>query len=168
MAKIKYLFVDFDGTVRETIAAPTQKNPNDRRPPITVDEVQVIPGISERLQEWRDKGWFIVGVSNQSGVEKGYITAEGVEKVAAATMDKLGMYFPFHYAPCKKDGTLEQLSLRKPETGMAEEAFKDWGEPDLENSFMVGDYVTDEQFAENLGIKYIDVWDFVLGEKDNE
>jgi trehalose-6-phosphatase len=34
----KYLFLDFDGTVRETIADPTPKNPNDRRPPITKEE----------------------------------------------------------------------------------------------------------------------------------
>jgi thymidylate synthase len=31
MVKIKYLFLDFDGTVRNTIADPTPNNPNDRR-----------------------------------------------------------------------------------------------------------------------------------------
>ena len=163
MEKVKYLFVDFDNTVRETIADPSEKNPDDRRPPISIEEIKIIHGIPERLLEWRNKGWFIVGVSNQSGVEKGYITAEGVENLAAVTMDKLGIYFPFHYAPYKKYGTPQQKSLRKPYTGMAEEAFDDWGEPDLDNSFMVGDYVTDEVFAWNLGIKYIDVQEFISG-----
>jgi len=163
MEKIKYLFIDFDGTVRETIADPSEKNPNDRRPPTTVEEIKIINGITKKLRLWMDKGWLIVGVSNQSGVEKGYITAEEVEKIAAATMDKMNIYFPFYYAPHKRYGTPEQLSLRKPDTGMAKQAFEDWGDPDLEKSFMVGDYITDEVFAENLGIGYIDVKDFIDG-----
>lgn len=163
--KIKYLFTDMDGTVRDTIADPTPKNPNDRRPPITVDEVVINYDVVAELKKWEEDGWFIVGVSNQSGVEKGYITAEEVEQVAAATMDAMGIYFPFYYAPCKREGTPEQLSLRKPDIGMATAAFEDWGEPDLENSFMVGDYISDEVFAENLGIKYVDVWDFIRDKK---
>lgn len=157
----KYLFIDFDNTVRETISDPTPKNPDDRRPPITVDEIKIIPGIPERLKQWREEGWFIVGVSNQSGVEKGYITEEGVEEVAAATMDKLGIYFPFYYAPCKRKGTSKQLRLRKPDIGMAWEAINEYGTMDTDNSFMVGDYISDEVFAENLGIRYIDVKDFI-------
>ena len=164
MEKVKYLFVDFDGTVRETISDPQPGKPNDRRPPIAVEEVVIIPGVKEKLQEWIEKGWFIVGVSNQSGVEKGYITAERVEEVAAATMEKLGLYFPFHFAPHKRTGTPEQLSLRKPDIGMAKEAFEDWGEPDMEDSFMVGDYVSDKEFANNLGIKFVDIWDFICDE----
>lgn len=158
---IKYLYIDFDGTVRETISDPTPQNPDDRRPPITVDEIKIIPGIPERLQQWREEGWFIVGVSNQSGVEKGYITAEGVEEVAAATMDKMGIYFPFYYAPYKRKGTSKQLRLRKPDIGMAWEAINEYGTMDSDNSFMVGDYISDEVFAENLGIRYIDVKDFI-------
>ncbi len=162
---IKYLFVDFDGTVRETISAPTEKNPNDRRPPITIGEIKIIGGVAEKLKQWKRDGWFIVGVSNQSGVEKGYITEEQVEVVAAATMDQLGIYFPFYYAPYKRKGTSKQLRLRKPDIGMAWEAIKEYGTMDSENSFMVGDYISDEVFAENLGIKYIDVNDFIKGKK---
>ncbi len=163
MDKIKYLFLDFDGTVRETIADPTPNNPDDRRPPITVEEIKIIDGIPERLEEWREAGWFIVGVSNQSGVEKGYVTAEMVEEVAAATMDEMGIYFPFYYAPCKKHGTSKQLRLRKPDVGMAWEALNEYGAMDLESSFMVGDYISDEVFAENLGIKYVHFKDFIDG-----
>lgn len=161
--KIKYLLIDFDGTIRETIADPTIDNPDDRRPPIIVEEIKIIEGVSERLEQWRKYGWFIVGVSNQSGVEKGYITEEGVEEVAAVTMEMMDIYFPFYFAPYKRNGTLEQLSLRKPDIGMAKLAFEDWGEPDLKNSFMVGDYVSDEVFAKNLGIKYYDVKEFISG-----
>ena len=90
--------------------------------------------------------------------------AERVEEVAAATMDQMGIYFPFYFAPYKYHAPQCLLNLRKPNIGMAKEAFRDWGEPDLENSFMVGDYVSDERFANNLGIKYIDVKD----EKESE
>lgn len=158
---IKYLWLDFDGTCRETIADPTPYNIKDRRPPFKKEEVKLIPGMKEKLKEWDEKGWQIIGVSNQSGVEKGLVTEEEVEQIAAYTMDLLGIYFPFYFAPNKRKGTEKELRLRKPNIGMAEEAIKDWGEMDKENSFMVGDYISDEKFADNLGIKYLDIKDFL-------
>lgn len=158
---IKYLFIDFDGTVRETIASPSNEDPKDRRPPFKKDEVKIINGVKEKLKEWEQKGWQIIGVSNQSGVEKGLISIEEVEEIASYTMDLLGVYFPFYFAPYRNNGTLEQLKLRKPDVGMAEEVFRDWGPMDRENSFMVGDYISDEQFAKNLGIRYVDIRDFL-------
>lgn len=161
---IKYLFLDFDGTVRETIADPTPNNPDDRRPPFKTEEVVLIEGVKEKLKEWDDKGWQIIGVSNQSGVEKGEVTIEGVMKVAYHTMDLLGKWFPFYFAPYKRKGTEKQLSLRKPNIGMAERAIEHWGPMDKDESFMVGDYITDNQFADNLGIRYVDIKDFLIGD----
>jgi len=151
--------IDFDDTIRETIADPTPKNSKDRRPPFKPEEVKLIPGIKEKIKEWMDKGWFVVGVSNQSGIEKGIVTKEKVEETALETFRQLGYRFPFYYAPHKRKGNL--LHLRKPNIGMAELVYDKFGPPDLENSFMVGDYITDKQFADNLGIKYVDVSDFI-------
>lgn len=162
---IKYLWIDFDGTVRNTIADPTPNNPNDRRPPFKKEEVVLIEGVKEKLKEWDDRGWQIIGVSNQSGVEKRIVTMEKVEQVAAHTMDLLELYFPFYFAPYKRNGTVEQLNLRKPNIGMAEEAIADWGPMDKKHSFMVGDYFTDKQFADSLGIRYVDINDFLLENK---
>lgn len=162
----KYLFLDFDGTVRETISDPTEKNPNDRRPPLKKEEVVLLDGVKEKLKEWEDKGYQIIGVSNQSGVEKGEVTMEDVERVAAHTMELLGRSFPFYFAPNKRKGTEKQLKLRKPNIGMAEQAIEDWGPMDKDNSFMVGDYITDNQFADNLGIRYFDIRDFLKGENN--
>ena len=158
----KYLFLDFDGTVRETIADPQPGKPNDRRPPFKKEEVVLIDGVKEKLKEWDDKGYQIIGVSNQSGVEKGLVTMEEVEQVAAHTMDLLELYFPFYFAPWKRTGTKRQLDLRKPNVGMAIETVNDWGPMDKENSFMVGDYKTDKEFADNIGIKYVDIKDFLI------
>lgn len=159
----KYLFLDFDGTVRETISDPTPNNPNDRRPPFKKEEVILIDGVKDKLKEWDEKGWQIIGVSNQSGVEKGLVTVEEVEQVAAYTMDLLDLHFPFYFAPNKRKGTKKQLNLRKPNTGMASAAIADWGPMDILHSFMVGDYHTDKLFADNLGIRYFDIKDFLLG-----
>ena len=158
---VKYLLLDFDNTVRQTISDPTPENPEDRRPPFKKEEVVLIEGIKKKLKEWDNKGWQIIGVSNQSGIEKGLVTKEQVEKVAAHTMDLLELYFPFYYAPYRRTGTKRQLSLRKPKVGMAIEAVNDWGPMDKDNSFMVGDYYTDAQFAENLEINYFDIKDFL-------
>ena len=39
MEKIKYLFVDFDDTIRKTVPNPSAQNPDDRRPPYKIEEV---------------------------------------------------------------------------------------------------------------------------------
>lgn len=161
--KNKYLFVDFDGTCREEIHDPKPDNTDAKRPPMKKEEVKIIEGMPEKLKKWKEKGWIIIGVSNQSGVEKGYVSCEEVEEIAAYTMELMDVYFPFYFAPYKMTGTKEQLNLRKPNIGMAEEVFNDWGPMDKENSFMVGDYISDKQFANNLGIEYIDINDFLKG-----
>jgi histidinol-phosphate phosphatase family protein len=158
---IKYLLIDFDGTVRETISCPSVTNPNDRRPPFKKEEVKIINGIPSKLKFWRSRGWQIVGVSNQSGVEKGLISKEEVKEIADHTMYLMDIFFPFYFAPYKRTGSVDQLSLRKPKLGMFRQIVKDIGPIDISKSFMVGDYISDQKFAENIGIKYIDVKDFL-------
>lgn len=157
MRKNKYLFIDFDNTIREEIPLDVDVFSWNSRPPFEKEEVKILKGIPEKLRYWEDRGYQIIGVSNQSGVEKGIVTEEKVEEIASYTMDLMGIYFPFYFAPHKDSGTFEQLNLRKPNIGMAEEAIKDWGEMDVENSFMVGDNDVDEEFANNLKIRFVNV-----------
>jgi len=92
------------------------------------------------------------------------VTIEEVERVASYTMDLLGIWFPFYFAPYKRKGTAAQLDLRKPNIGMAVAAILDWGPMDIDQSFMVGDYISDKEFADNLGIRYVNIKDFLLSE----
>ena len=48
----------------------------------------------------------------------------------------------------------ENCSCRKPKIGLVEKFIKT-EKIDLKNSIMIGDRDTDEQFAENIGVKFI-------------
>jgi D-glycero-D-manno-heptose 1,7-bisphosphate phosphatase len=63
----KIIFIDLDGTIREPIEGKFVDIPENQ---------QVIPGAFKALKHFHDKGWRIVGISNQEGVEYGYKTLE--------------------------------------------------------------------------------------------
>ena len=59
----KALFVDYDGTLRETI--------NGGKYPVDPSQVRVLPGRTAVLKAYQAMGYRILGVSNQSGIEGG-------------------------------------------------------------------------------------------------
>jgi histidinol-phosphate phosphatase family protein len=149
---MKYLFVDFDGTVRRTVDNTGGKKSGKgygskypRVPPNTVEEVSVFP-ITDKLKQWVKAGYRIVGVTNQSGIQFGYISMETTREICKETVRQLGVPFPVIFAPCK-DGPQEISRLRKPNTGMIDLTIDTFG-PILRNhSYMVGDYKTDIQMG---------------------
>ena len=99
-------------------------------------------------------------VSNQSGVARGYFKLRDVHKLHKylqqllknnnTFLDKI-IFCPFH-----KDGIVEKYKkssvLRKPNNGMFKLINKKW-KVDKKKSFMIGDQLTDMQFAKKSGIK---------------
>lgn len=63
----KLLLLDRDGTITQNRVRPGDYI-NDP------SELELIPGVLERLEQYNRDGWMIVVVSNQGGVEKGFIT----------------------------------------------------------------------------------------------
>lgn len=108
------------------------------------DAVVLVPGAADAIRSLQDAGFAVVIVTNQSGIAKGMYTLSDYRAVAARLDELLaahrvavdGTYFcPHHPAavPC---------SCRKPDTGMYEAAALELG-LDFEDSFFVGDKVTD-------------------------
>jgi histidinol-phosphate phosphatase family protein len=112
-----------------------------------VDAIRILAGIFGR----------VLVVSNQQGVGKGVVKYEEVEKVnermcqeienAGGRVDKV--YFSPH---------LQEMNHpdRKPGTGMAMKAKREFPLIDLHRSVMVGDSLTDMQFGRNIGS--VNVW----------
>jgi histidinol phosphatase-like enzyme len=181
---IKYLFLDFDDTVRHAIHLPD----GDGRPPLTKDEVSVFPGMGRAIKTWMDAGWKVCGTSNQKGPlrRRLYVpefmkdqatlddAAIGCGKVMEETVKKLGVDFPVYFCSdasvfvteggnvsLAKGGlgqeTKEAGKAAKPSPAMGICIFEKFGKPDLEKSFMVGDSYdgADEGFANNLHMKFL-------------
>jgi len=157
----KYLFLDFDNTVRHTIPDPKPDEPKRRRPPHKAEEVLMIDGVKERVHEWADAGYFVVGLTNQSNIESGYNTTQDVVDAIKRTLDLLDMQFPVYFAS-HKNKNLPDYNYRKPMTGMIDGAFRDFGSPSDE-SVMVGDdwEGADSGMAENADVHFVGVLPFI-------
>lgn len=143
------LFVDLDGTVRTTITGHVH--------PLEPWDQQLRPGVPERLAQHRERGYAVVGVTNQGGVALGLLTEAEVEAINRRLMEELapGLFDLILYCPYHPFGRLlayrSDASNRKPKPGMAYEARDRLG-LDLSASIMVGDMETDRLFAVNAGI----------------
>lgn len=151
--KNKAVFLDIDGTVRVTEHLPNKY-------PTHPDEVQLIDRaekMREKLESYRNQGYKLIGVSNQSGIAKGIVTVEQVDEIFERTRSLLGYTeeeFPILYCPHRAAPIT--CFCRKPQSGMAMEAIMKLKLNPTE-CIMVGDMKTDEEMAKRLSIKYYDV-----------
>ena len=158
----KYLFLDFDNTVRHTVPDPQPDEPLRRRPPHKAFEVVMIDGVAEKVRRWQESGYFIIGLTNQSNIESGFNTNEDVVDAIKETLNQLGMQFPVYYAS-HKNPKLPDYVLRKPRTGMIDAAFRDFGSPNYSYTVMIGDdwEGADSGMAANAGVNFIGVLPFI-------
>jgi len=144
--KNKAVFVDLDGTIRETL--------DDAKYPITFHNQKILPNSAEILKEYKEKGYLILAVSNQSGVNKGEFI-DDVNGIIEETKILLGEDIIDDYTFCPHKMPSQICNCRKPQSGMGL-YFRDKYELDLSKCIMVGDRTTDKTFATRLGIKYYD------------
>ncbi len=114
--------------------------------------VRILPVVPEALARARAAGFLLIGVSNQSGIGRGYFTEDDFHLVMTrldADLAARGAAFDsFHYCPHAPD---EKCRCRKPLPGMLEEARKLFP-LDLARSWMVGDKTSDIAFGRQGGL----------------
>jgi histidinol phosphatase-like enzyme len=187
----KIILFDFDGTVRSVLDA-TEKGTGEKRPPLKPEEVSVFPGVGEKIKEWQNNGWTIVGASNQKGTlrRREFVPPENREtstelenaqiagKTFRKTLDDLGVDFPVYFAADNDVYVLEGNSVKhagsfknayKPNPAMGNVIKKRFGS---EIKYMVGDYPPDDAaFASAIGAEFIPAEEFlnylVGGVEDN-
>jgi histidinol phosphatase-like enzyme len=145
------MFLDVDGTLRETKGFKPAPN--------NVKEIRLLAGVKTALERWNQRGFVFGVVTNQGGVESGYLTKEEALECLEFTLRKFGI----HDAPTIVSTTMKPDDpKRKPNpwpAGLIVRAYVEDGrvaEVDertvLRRSIMVGDRETDRQFAVNAGI----------------
>jgi len=138
------LFLDRDGVINELLKGQYIKS---------LDQWQYTENAVEALVQLSNFFKHTFVVTNQQGIGKGIMTEEelailhdqlytDVEK-GGGNIDKI------YHAP---QLATQYHSFRKPRTGMAKQAQKDFPEVDFRQSIMVGDFITDMQFAKKLGM----------------
>jgi len=114
-----------------------------------IQDFEFIPGAVDAIRVLNDAGYFVVVVTNQSGVARGYYTEEDVELLHRhidAELGKTGarvdawLYCPHH--PDGRGSYSLPCDCRKPLPGMLKDAARRY-DIDLESSVMVGDKFAD-------------------------
>jgi D,D-heptose 1,7-bisphosphate phosphatase len=126
------------------------------------DQVQLLDGAAEALRELRGLGYKTVVVSNQSGVARGIVTEEMLERIHERLRELLaargGTLDKIYYCPCHPDGVIEQYrqesDWRKPKPGMLLAAAQEMG-IDLAKSWMIGDTERDVEAGRSAGCRTI-------------
>lgn len=158
------LCLDWDGTIRRTKSG---------KPFIqTASDIELMPGIEERIWSYRNKGYLIIGISNQGGVAFGHKLPPEIDYERDYTLD-LFKRNPFHIVKMcyhMEGGSVEPYCyrslLRKPDIGMlaiAEyNAYNEGYVIDWNNSLFVGDREEDRKCAENANIAFQHIEEFLL------
>jgi len=142
------VFLDRDGTI-------TVERGYVTRP----DELALIDGAAAAVRALNKAGLLVVVVSNQSGVARGFMTEEDLarlherlEELLSAEGARLdGAYYCPNYSEGVDERYTRDLSCRKPNTGMVDQAARELG-IDVSSSFMVGDHATDVELANRAGM----------------
>ena len=117
------------------------------------DQVELLPGVFEKLESFIKADLPIVVVTNQSGIGRGFFGWDEYHAVHQRMLDLLGL--PQTFAAVYANSYLPGESgsaWRKPNPGMIRQAAEDLN-LSLESSIMVGDKLDDLKAGSSAGIK---------------
>jgi len=110
-----------------------------------MEDLEIFPEINS-LSALRDRGFSLIGVSNQSGIARGIVPENVTKQVNQVFIDQYG-FDAFYYCPHHPE---DHCSCRKPQPGMLIKSRNDHG-INLKRSFVVGDKDDDMLLAKAVG-----------------
>jgi len=138
------VFLDRDGTLIE-----------DRHYLSDPSQVVLLDGCIEGLLELSAKGYFLVMVTNQSGIARGLATHDQVNAVNQMVVRMLSVHNVtldgIFLCPHHPD---DQCNCRKPSTGMIGQATENLP-IDIGQSWVIGDKCSDVLLGQNIGARTI-------------
>lgn len=143
----RLLFIDRDGTL---IQEPPDHQIDD------FSKLSFVPGMLQYLPRIaRELDFLLVMVTNQDGLGTERFPEERfwpIQHFLIRTLENEGV----HFTDILIDRSLpeQKLPTRKPGTGMVTK-YLESGKYDLKHSFVIGDRITDVQFAHNMGCQAI-------------
>lgn len=139
----RVVFLDRDGVLNK--AFPER---GTTRPPMSVDELELLPGVPESLARLCEAGFVLVVVTNQPDVARGKQTRDAVEAINAKMSAELPILDVF---ACYHDNA-DKCACRKPKPGLLLAATDKWN-LDLPTAFLIGDRWSDIVAAHAAGCR---------------
>jgi len=148
---MKVIFLDRDGVINKEVNYLHQ-----------IDDFEYTNNCIKALKKIRFLGFEIIVITNQAGIAKGIFSEESyhrltnhyIEDLSLNGIDILDVYFCPHH----KDATVNKYKIdcknRKPNPGMILDAIKKYS-IDKENSYLVGDKMSDIEAGLSAGIESV-------------
>ena len=122
-----------------------------------IEEMEIFPYVTECIRKIKDKGYYAIVVTNQSGVARGMFTEDDLLAMHKYMQQQTGMD-AVYYCPHHPEGNVEKYRIicncRKPKTGMFEQACREY-RIDMSHSYMVGDRAGDVMAGQKAGLRTI-------------
>jgi len=136
------VFLDRDGTLIE-----------DKDYLHRPEDVVIFPGASEALKRLKEAGFLLIIVTNQSGIGRGYFTAEDCARVHEHLADEFGKFgVPFAKIYIAPEAPNRPSRGRKPSPQFLFDARDEFG-IDLTWSYVVGDKISDLECGWNAKVR---------------
>ena len=141
----QFLFLDRDGVINKKREDYVK----------TIQELEFIPGIFDAIKKLNSLGIHIIVITNQSVVNRKIISEVQLNKIhdfMLETMkDKSCIISKIYFCPHQPE---ERCECRKPNTGMIEQAIKEFN-INLSNTLLIGDSNSDIEAAKKMKIRSI-------------
>jgi len=145
------IFLDRDGTISEEVGYVCN-----------IGNFSIYEFSSKAIKNLNKLGVKVIVTTNQGGIAKGLYTEETVNSIHKKMKDLLekdGAHIDaIYYCPHHSEGIIERYKIncicRKPKIGMLLEASKRFNVK-LDNSFVIGDKISDVETGYNSGAKSI-------------
>lgn len=141
----KAIIVDYDGTLRECVGG-------NEKYPVSEEQIKIKDKCKIILQSYLDKGYKLLGVSNQSGVHNGELSHQKAVDLFNHTNKLLGLDIEYQF--CPHQSAPISCYCRKPMSGLFID-FMIKHKLDRKQCLMVGDMKTDESFSKRSGISFV-------------
>lgn len=135
------VFLDRDGVLNATRVVDGVP-----RPPASVDDLRILPGVREACGRLRAAGYLLLVVTNQPDVSRGTLDAATLAAMNRRLRDELPLD---DVLVCPHDDA-DACACRKPNPGLLVEGARRWS-VDLERSYMVGDRWRDVEAGRRAG-----------------
>ncbi len=139
------VFLDRDGVLNCAIVVDGVP-----RPPASLDQLEILPGVVEACATLRDAGFCLIVVTNQPDIARGRQTLANVRRLNGEVRRLVGVDDVF---TCPHDDA-DRCACRKPKPGLLLDAASLHG-IDLARSVMVGDRDRDIQAGRAAGCRTV-------------
>lgn len=120
----------------------------------SINDFEIFSFSREAVKKIHEAGYYAIVITNQSAVARGLLKIEELKKMNSYLIRETNVdaiyYCPHHIRGCIKQYAIA-CNCRKPKSGLIEKACNEY-EIDLENSYFLGDRITDIIAGKTAGI----------------